>query len=280
MNIDLLLVPYDSARRGERLGAGPEALERAGITARLERAGHTVRRRVIEPPAESWRAEIRTAFDLAATVADAVRAARADGRFPLVLSGNCGIALGVAAGLGEGVDVLWADAHADYNTPETTIGGFLDGMSLATLTGRCWTELARRVPGFSPIPDDRVWLLGARDLDPLEVEVLERSAIRRVAAGDVNAAAGSRIGKEVAGHGALYLHLDLDVLDPSAGRANVYAAPGGVQPDVLAAFCRALREHAQLAAVTLSAYDPAVDADGRVGESALRLIDALVGRTT
>ena len=89
MDIDLRLVPYDSARRGERLGAGPEALERAGLTALLEKPGHSVRRTLIEPPADSWRAEIRTAFDLAATLASAVRAARAEHRFPLVLSGNC-----------------------------------------------------------------------------------------------------------------------------------------------------------------------------------------------
>ena len=72
-------------------------------------------------------------------------------RFPLVLAGNCNAAVGVVAGLGPGAAVLWCDAHADFNTPETTTGGFLDGMGLATVTGRCWTSMAARVPGFVPV---------------------------------------------------------------------------------------------------------------------------------
>ncbi len=136
MDIDLLVVPYDSAHRGERMGAGPEALVAAGLPARLERLGHSVRTIVIEPPHDSWQAEIRTAFELASVLALAVRTARAEHRLPLILSGNCFVSLGVCAGLGTESNVLWADAHADFNTPETTIGGFLDGMALATLTGR------------------------------------------------------------------------------------------------------------------------------------------------
>jgi arginase len=88
-------------------------------------------------------------------------ARRAD-RFPLVLGGNCGVALGVVAGLGGDARVVWADAHGDFNTPETTLGGFLDGMGLATLTGGCWTAITATIPGFAAVPDDHVWLLGAR----------------------------------------------------------------------------------------------------------------------
>ena len=276
MEIELLLVPYDSARRGARMGAGPEALRTAGLTARLEGHGHRVHCAVVEPPADSWRAEVRTAFELAAALATAVRDARRGDRLPLVLAGNCGAALGVCAGLGAGTRVLWADAHADFNTPETTIGGFLDGMALATLTGRCWTTMAGRLPGFVPVPDAHVWLLGARDLDPLEAAALARSGVRRVDADAVDEATAVRLASE-AGDAPVYLHLDLDVLDPHDGRANGYAAPDGVRADALASFCTALARHASLAAVTLSAYDPAADVDGRAGRVALRVLDALFG---
>jgi arginase len=279
MEIHILLVPYDSARRGERMGAGPEALVAAGLQARLEQHGHRVHQTVIEPPPDSWRAEIRTAFGLAAALATAVRTARAAGRFPLVLAGNCSAALGVCGGLGAPVSVLWADAHADFNTPETTVGGFLDGMALATLTGRCWTTMAGQLPGFSAIPADRVWLLGARDLDPLEAEALGRSTIRRASVDALNGNLAERIGEEFGGSTLRYLHLDLDVLDPSAGRANGYAAPEGVSAAALAAFCDGLRRHAPPAAVTVSAYDPAVDTDGRACQTALLVLDALFGRT-
>src|SRR5687767_1204236 len=146
------------------MGAGPESLAKP-VRAKLESLGHSVRTTTIEAPATSWRAEIRTAFDLAAQVSRAVRAASASQAFPLILTGNCGAALGVVAGLGGTPPVLWFDAHGDFNTPETTIGGFLDGMSLATLTGQCWTQLAKTIPDFEPVPENRVWLLGVRDLD-------------------------------------------------------------------------------------------------------------------
>ena len=277
MEIEILLVPYDSARRGERMGAGPEALIEAGLEARLEQYGHRVRRTVIEPPIGSWRAEIRTAFELAIILASAVRSAYAAGRFPLVLAGNCSAALGVCAGLGGDVAVLWADAHADFNTPDTTASSFLDGMALATLTGRCWTAMAAQIPGFVPIRADRVWLLGARDLDPPESEALMRSAIRRVTAEALDDRVAGQIARELRGITPRYLHLDLDVLEPSVGRANEYAAPGGVSPAALAAFCNALRQYAPPAAATLSAYDPAADADGRACEAALLVLDALLG---
>jgi arginase len=277
MNVDLLLVPYDSARRSERMGAGPDALVGAGLQTQLEQRGHHVRRAAIEPPAGSWRAEIRTAFELAANLAAAVRAARAARRFPLVLAGNCSAALGVVSGLGAGTRVLWADAHADFNTPETTVGGFLDGMVLATLTGRCWTALAATIPGFAPVPEDNVWLLGARDLDPAEAEALGRSAIRRMPAAALGAQAAATVAPELGEGAPLYLHLDLDVLDPSDGRANGYAAPGGVSAVALAEFCAALAKHASPAAATLSAYDPAVDADGRACRAALHAVDVLLG---
>src|SRR6266568_3931238 len=107
--------------RGRRMGAGPEHLLRAGLPDRLAGAGHEVHVRVLEAPADSWQAEIRTAFDLARGVAEAVRQARGIGAFPLVLSGNCGpAALGCVAGLGPSTSILWFDTHGDFNTPETT----------------------------------------------------------------------------------------------------------------------------------------------------------------
>ena len=269
-------MPYDSAHRGERMGAGPEALIDGGLRALLEERGHDVDCTLLEAPAESWRAEIRTAFELAAALASAVRNSRAEGRFPLVLAGNCGAALGVVAALGGGTPVLWADAHGDFNTPDTTVGGFLDGMALATLTGRCWARMAEQIPGFAPVREDRVWLLGARDLDPLEADALSASSIRRVAADAVGREAGEGIARDIERASRPYLHIDLDVLDTSEGRANRYAVAGGVSTDGLAAFCGSLGRHAPPAALTLSAYDPAEDRDGRIRLAAIRVVAALL----
>ncbi|HEX6059639.1 MAG TPA: arginase family protein, partial [Gemmatimonadaceae bacterium] len=114
-------------------------------------------------------------------------------------------------------------------------------------------------------------------LDPLEEEALRRSSIHRVPAGDIGRKAAESIARRAGTTHPLYLHLDLDVLDPSVGRANPYAAPGGASLEALVAFVAAIRAHASLAAVTLSAYDPASDPDGRISGAALRLAEAAVG---
>jgi arginase len=276
MHVELIVVPWDSARRGERMGAGPERLLAAGLPRMLEQLGCTVTQTVVDPPAGAPLAEVRTAFDLARGVATRVRAARGGGRFPLVLTGNCGVASGVVAGLGADTAVLWFDAHGDFNTPETTTGGFLDGMALARLTGRCWHAMSEGIPGFAPVAEERVLLLGARDLDPLEERALGSSAVRRVAAGEVGPALGDRVRRELAGAARTYLHLDLDVLDPAEGRVNQYAAPAGVSLAALRSAMASLRSVAMPAAMTLSAYDPAFDLDGRVARATLDVVNALL----
>ena len=274
MNVEIISVPFDSAQQDVRMGAGPNAILAAGLPDGLARGGHEVACRTVAVPEESWRAEIQTAFALAAGIATCVQAARASGRFPLVLAGNCNAAVGVVAGLGSGTAVLWCDAHGDFNTPETTTGGFLDGMALATITGHCWRALAARVPGFAPVPEASVWLAGARDLDPAEALALDRSAIRRVPPRALGPAFAAEVRGAIAAAAPLYLHLDLDVLDVAEGRANAFAVPEGVSADALVAFCRALGAPA---ALTLSAYDPAVDVDGRVRKVAMRAVEALLG---
>lgn len=278
MDIDLCLVPWDSARRGDRMGAGPEALLAGGLAERLREDGHRVSITEVEPPAGARRQEIRTAFDLARALAGRVAAARAAGAFPIVLAGNCNSALGTVAGLGpEWTGVLWLDAHGDFNTPETTTGGFLDGMALAALTGRCWTRLANGIPGFAPVPDADVALVGARDLDPLEADLLGRSGIARPAPGAARAELGVWADALARRERRLYVHVDLDVLDPSEGRANEFAAPGGLPLHDLLSLLTDVAARSPLAGAALTAYDPSLDADGRVREAGVRVARTLAG---
>jgi arginase len=281
MRVELIAVPYDSGRRGERMGAGPERLLGAGLERQLAGAGHDAQVRLVEAAGGSWPAEIRMAFELARGVAAAVRAALDAGAFPLVLSGNCGpAALGCVAGA-RARRVVWFDAHGDFNTPETTVGGFLDGMALAALTGRCWRELAGRIPGFEPVEETGVTLAGARDLDPLEAAALKASAIRRLSVADVLAGpAGDVEATGLAGTPA-YLHFDLDVLDPSEGPINCYAAPGGLRVSEAEDAVRAIGAGAGIAAAAVTALDPAADPSGRSVSAAITIclaIAAAAGR--
>jgi len=134
------------------MGAGPLHLLESRLDTQLEEAGHHVTVRTLDLAPGLRATEVAAAFELSRAVAHAVAAAISSGAFPLVLSGNCGpAALGCIGGLSGRPNVFWVDAHADFNTPETTVSGFLDGMALATLTGRCWSHFAQNIPGFAAV---------------------------------------------------------------------------------------------------------------------------------
>src|SRR5262249_26037811 len=152
-------VPYDSGLYRARMGRGPDQLLDAGLRPVLERSGHTVTSEEIAT-LNPHPAEISTTFELCGAVARRVRQCRQSNVFPLVLSGNCIVAVGAAAGCGcDTTGVAWFDAHGESTTPETTESGFLDGMGISVLTGQCWRKLAHRLPHFSPVPGARVVLI-------------------------------------------------------------------------------------------------------------------------
>jgi arginase len=277
MTIDLLIVPYDTARRGWRMGAGPGHLLQAGLEARLSALGHTVRTVPLVPAHPNEPAEIATAFELMAAVAGNVREGIVAGRFPLVLSGNCNPAVGVLAGLAPARrSAYWFDAHGDCNTPETTTTGFLDGTGLATAMGWGWRQMALAIPGFEPVPERHVLLLGVRDVDVLEGELLARSAVTRLSPADVR---GGRLGAALTSMGdahAAYVHCDLDVLDPTEGQANCFPVPGGLSVDEVEEAIRAIGRASPVKAAAITSYAPEFDPDGRIQRAAFRIIEAIM----
>ena len=276
MPVDLITVPYDSALRGERMGAGPLHFLANGAAERLRAVAESVRETGVEA-APGFRAEIATAFDLARATAFAVRAARGHGGFPLVLAGNCITAAGVLASLpAETTGIVWLDAHGDLNTPETTRSGFLDGMALSVALGRCWEALAGTVDGFSPITEEKVLLVGARDLDPAEREYLERSRVHHLSPDAVRGNALADALDALAGRvQQVYLHVDLDVHDPSEGAANAFAAPGGLTASEVRRVAGEVAARIPIAAASITAYDPTHDADGRMLEIGLTLMETI-----
>jgi arginase len=159
---------------------------------------------------------------VARAVAGAVARGRAGGGHPVVVaSGDCLTALGTVTGLqtaGADPAVVWFDAHGDVQTPETTSSGYLAGMSLRLLTEYRPELIASRL-GLRPVPEDRIVLVGARDLDPPEVTYLDRAPIRRRRVTDLSVA-------DVP-DGPLYVHVDLDVIDGAQLPGLRYPTPGG-----------------------------------------------------
>ncbi|HEY0015916.1 MAG TPA: arginase family protein [Longimicrobium sp.] len=277
-DVRLIAVPYDSGIRGWRMGAGPAHLLEGGLEAALRARGHTVGTRWIEAPADPPPAEIRTTFQLAASVADAVREARSASAFPVVLAGNCATAMGTLAGLADAEPaVVWLDAHADFNTPDTTRSGFLDGMALAIATGRCWGQMAATLPGFRPVPDHNVCLIGARDLDPAESEYLYHSRTPVLSVVDYPEWLPAALEGLQTRTDAVYLHIDLDVLDPPEGRANAFAADGGLLLSDVLNVIQTIRQTLPIAAVALTAYDPSCDEEGRIRTAAFTILGEVLG---
>jgi len=136
MRITVLSVPYDLGREGEGVALGPGRYLDGGLVAALCERGHQASVVAVERP-EPFTDELSAVVGIARVLAGEARRAVASGSFPLVAGGNCNVALGMTAGLGPAdTAVVWFDAHGDYNTPQTTPSGFLDGMPLAMATGR------------------------------------------------------------------------------------------------------------------------------------------------
>ena len=158
---------------------------------------------------------------LYAAVARAVTRSRAGGARPMVVSGDCLTALGTVAGLqaaGDDLAIVWLDAHGDVQTLETTSSGYLGGLPLRLLAGYR-PELIASGLGLKPVPEDRIVLVGARDLDPPEAAYLDQAGIRRRQVADLAVADLP--------DGPLYVHVDLDVIDAAQLPGLRYPAPAG-----------------------------------------------------
>jgi len=265
------------------MGRGPEHFLERGVERTLREWAGQVEVETVEAE-EGFHTEIGTSFGLYRLLAARVRAAVTHHRFPLVLAGNCGSSLGTLAGLNpvqEPVGIVWFDAHGDFNTPETTVSGFLDGMGLAMATGHCWRGLSATIPGFVPVPDRNVVHAGARDLDPSERELFQHSEITVVDAARIR-----QMGLRQAFEPALaalqaevrrvYVHLDLDVLDTSEARANEFAPPGGLTVDEAYRAIRMIGERFTISAAAITAYDPGCDDDERALHAGFTLMEAII----
>jgi arginase len=204
---------------------------------------------------------------LAEKVAGAVRA----GERPVSLAGDCVSSLGVLAGLqraGVAPQLLWLDAHGDFNTWATTPSGFLGGMPLAMMVGRGEQTLVDAL-GLRTIAEDRIVLADGRDLDPPERELLAQSAVRLL---DVDAL--SRFAPDC----PLYVHFDCDIVRPEDSPAQSYLAAGGPSAAELEAIFRRLAATGAIAAVSLSAWNPRLPGADVSRRVTMRLVDALLGR--
>lgn len=230
MKIDIIGVPIDlgAGRRG--VDMGPSAIRYAHLQQELEKLGYEVHDKgnVEVPIAETCNVNepklryIDCIVPMARRTAGAVATSIQAGRFPVVLGGDHSIALGSIRGAARQrkIGVLWVDAHADFNTPETTPSGNIHGMPLAALCGYGDRRLVQLWEETVPVIDPRrVAIIGARDLDSGEKPLLREAGvlvmgmeqIDRMGMFEAVSKAIAHISQDVDG---IYLSFDLDSLEP------------------------------------------------------------------
>jgi arginase len=216
--------------RTDGAGAGAEALAR-GL------GGRVVGEASAGAPRD-WSEDLPAARPVLKAAAAEVSAALDQGELPLLTASDCTICIATlptAARRVPALRVLWLDAHGDFNTPDSTPSGFLGGMCLAAACGR-WDA------GWPDTIDPAaVSFLGVRDLDPGERAEVEQAGV----------------GTGVPGDGPVFVHLDLDVVDPSV-LAPQFPVPDGLQAADVRDVLARLRDEGRLVGLEVTALeDPA-----------------------
>jgi arginase len=262
------------------VAAAPDHYARAGAHSLLAGKGVTATHQRIQAPSGVPTGVAAASLAINHGVHVAVRSAISTGRLPIVLAGSCDAAIGVVAGLGRGrCGIVWIDAHADFNTPQSSASGFFPGMSLAVVTGHCYRELWASLGGRPPVPEALVVLAGVRSLSPpAEARRLQHSAIQAIPwrqgrpQGDVVGVL-ERLAGQVDG---VYLHIDNDAFDPHTAPGIVdQPVPGGLSLAQMEDIIRAVMARLPVAAATIATYTPARDQQDRTLLADLRIIELL-----
>lgn len=297
--IRVLGVPMDLGTERRGVDMGPRAVRYANVRERLQQLGHVVEDSgnisvpFREDAVHGTNATLRyldAITSVCRTVAAQTRAALQAGRTPLVLGGDHSLAAGSIAGAaahfastGGRLGVLWIDAHADINTPESSASGNVHGMPLAHLLGRGDSALAS-VAGVPPAirPADTA-LVGLRDVDPPErrhiaewgVSAFTMRAIDERGVRAVMAEAIAAVSRDTT---AIWASFDVDVVDPTAAPGVGTAVPGGMTYREAHLAMELLADTGRLAGMDMVEVNPVLDAHNRTAEVAAQLILSAFGK--
>jgi arginase len=244
--IHFIVAPYHLGKRAVAVGAGPLRVKETGIASRINAS----LKEIDAGDACDW-AEVNdrlTRYVQAAILEDA---------FPLVMAGNCNSCLGTLAAIRAfQPGIVWFDAHADFHTPETSISGSIEGMSLTLATEKF-------------VAERNVILAGARDLDPGE-DTRVQQRLRYVPGADLRA-------QTLPDMRNVYVHLDIDVLNASLSPGVNYEGPGGLTTEILLDALGFTFERYNVVALAITNYNPVRDVDDRTRDILVRIIENIAG---
>ncbi|HXO44277.1 MAG TPA: arginase family protein [Candidatus Cybelea sp.] len=288
--IALLGSPTSAAAMSAGHEGAPGALRSAGLVDRLRSAGYEVTDLGDDPvqlfqiDEESPRARnVARVIQALEALKPRVEQALKSGALPLILSGDCSIALATIAGARRyfrHISMIYIDRDADLNIPATSPSGCVDGMVVSHVVGRGAAELVRFWGEPPLVREPDLALFGVARLDPAEQEVLDRTPLRRYLAADVQrlgpAAAAQVAIERIHGNGNEFiLHLDVDVID--GFEATNYPGQGGLTLDQVREALAVFAKQKHLAAIEVTAYNPAKDPDGKGAKLIVDLLTEVLG---
>jgi arginase len=286
--VGVIRMPYTGARNVAELSGNPGYLHRHGITDSIRALGFTVVsdydvRLTEEDEREygSWHRMGLANGHLAESVGGNWRS----GALTVGLLGNCTSVIGVLGGLqhagaaGELLDVglVFIDAHGDFNVPETTLSGMLGGMPVAVSAGMALHNLREESGLDPPLPTRHIVMGAVRDLDPLERELVEASEIQHLTTEDLRSrpeAVRAQMERLSRLTDVIYVHIDMDVLDPGEVPGHPLTVPDGPTSLELAAAPTEMFRFEKVAALGIAStpYDER-DPEGRSLRAAYALVD-------
>ncbi|HYE14616.1 MAG TPA: arginase [Pyrinomonadaceae bacterium] len=298
--VSIVGVPCGFGQSIAGVDLGPAAMRVARLRQRLASLGYEVRdlgdirvecSDLPQPPPQDRLKYLGQITEACTALAADVRKVLADGETPVVLGGDHSIAIGTVSGVtsfyrerGETVGLIWFDAHADMNTPETSPSGNIHGMPLAALLGYGAPELTR-LGGFAPKIDPALCAhIGARDVDPGERELIRRLGIRFFTMREIDergmkACIEEAIAIASKASAGYHVTFDVDALDPGDAPGSGTVVRGGLTYREAHLAMEKIAEAGGALSLEMVEINTALDINNRTAELGVELILSALGKT-
>jgi len=296
--IAIIGAPLDLGQDRRGVDMGPSAVRVANLNSRVAGLGYEVEDwgNIPVEQKESWPegdvrakylAQIAAACEaLAARVGEAL----AGGRMPLVLGGDHSVAVGTVAGVarwlrgrGESTGLIWLDAHADMNTPETSPSGNVHGMPLACIAGMGLAELCDLSGARPAVDPGKTVIVGLRDVDDLEKPQVRESGVRAFTMRDIDERGLRSVMEEAiriatVGATGFHLSLDMDFVDPADAPGVGTPVRGGVTYREAHLAMEMICDSRRMLSMEVVEVNPVIDERNRTAELAVELVMSGLGK--
>ena len=294
LNISLIGVPLDFGQSRRGVDMGPSAIRYAGAVGRMESIGHQVtdegdvqvsaveRKKHSDSNLKNLDEVIQATTELARKVAEVVEA----GRFPLVLGGDHSIAIGTLAGLSDkykNLGVIWYDAHADFNTAETSPSGNIHGMPLAVSVGLGHESLVNIHSEGRKVKPENVVIIGARSVDPEERQLIKEQGVKVFTMHEIDRYGMTSVMEDALAYlrsrdvDGVHLSLDLDGLDPLYTPGVGTPVPGGISYRESHLAMEMLEDSGMITSAEFVEVNPILDEKNKTADVAVGLMGSLFG---